>query len=83
MSEQLKVNPELQLTLKLNCKTFEDAQSYNVIGEIKGTEFPDEVIVVGGHFDSWDVGCGAHDDGAGCIQSIEVLDLFKRLSIKP
>lgn len=83
LSEQLKVNPNLQLTLKLNCKTFEDAQSYNVIGEIKGTEFPDEVIVVGGHFDSWDVGCGAHDDGAGCIQSIEVLDLFKRLSIKP
>ncbi|MGQ9797856.1 MAG: hypothetical protein ACUVRG_00975 [Ignavibacterium sp.] len=52
LSEQLKVNPELQLTLKLNCKTFEDAQSYNVIGEIKGTEFPDELIVVGGHFDS-------------------------------
>ena len=83
LSEQLKANPNLQLNLKLNCKTFEDAQSYNVIGEIKGTEFPDEVIVVGGHFDSWDVGCGAHDDGAGCIQSIEVLDLFKRLSIKP
>jgi acetylornithine deacetylase/succinyl-diaminopimelate desuccinylase-like protein len=83
LSEQLKINPDLQLTLKLNCKTFEDAQSYNVIGEIKGTELPDEIIVVGGHFDSWDVGCGAHDDGAGCIQSIEVLDLFKRLSIKP
>jgi len=83
LSEQLKINPDLLLTLKLNCKTFEDAQSYNVIGEIKGTELPDEIIVVGGHFDSWDVGCGAHDDGAGCIQSIEVLDLFKRLSIKP
>jgi hypothetical protein len=83
LSEQLKINPDLQLTLKLNCKSFEDAQSYNVIGEIKSTELPDEIIVVGGHFDSWDVGCGAHDDGAGCIQSIEVLDLFKRLSIKP
>lgn len=82
LSEQLKLNPDLLLKLRLNCNTFEDAQSFNVIGEIKGTEFPDEVIVVGGHFDSWDVGCGAHDDGAGCIQSIEVLDLFKRLDIK-
>ncbi|MEJ5263156.1 MAG: M20/M25/M40 family metallo-hydrolase [Ignavibacterium sp.] len=83
LSEQLKQNPELKLTLKLNCKTFDDAQSYNVIGEIKGTEYPNEIIVVGGHFDSWDVGCGAHDDGTGCIQSFEVLDLFKRLNIKP
>ncbi|BDQ02273.1 M20/M25/M40 family metallo-hydrolase [Ignavibacterium sp.] len=83
LSEQLKINPELLLKLRLNCRTFEDAPSFNVIGEIKGTQLPDEVIVVGGHFDSWDVGCGAHDDGAGCIQSMEVLDLFKRLHIKP
>lgn len=83
LSEKLKLNPELVLKLKMNCKTFEDAQSFNVIGEIKGTDFPDEVVMVGGHFDSWDVGCGAHDDGAGCVQSIEVLDLFKRLNIKP
>lgn len=83
LSNQLKVNPDLELVLRINSKILDDAQSYNVIGEIKGTEFPDEVIVVGGHFDSWDVGCGAHDDGAGCIQSIEVLDLLKRLEIKP
>lgn len=83
LSEKLKLNPELVLKLKMNCKTFEDAQSFNLIGEIKGTDFPDEVVMVGGHFDSWDVGCGAHDDGAGCVQSIEVLDLFKRLNIKP
>ncbi len=83
LSEQLKLNPNLLLKLRMNCRTLEDAQSFNVIGEIKGTDFPDEVVVVGGHFDSWDVGCGAHDDGAGCIQSIEVLDLFKRLNIKP
>lgn len=83
LSEQLKENPDLELVLQINSKILDDAQSYNVIGEIKGTEFLDEVIVVGGHFDSWDVGCGAHDDGAGCIQSIEVLDLFKRLNIKP
>lgn len=75
--------PNLSISLKLNCKTLQDAQSYNVIAEITGTELPDEIIVVGGHFDSWDQGCGAHDDGAGCVQSMEVLNLFKELNIKP
>jgi carboxypeptidase Q len=83
LSEQLKKNPKTKINLKLNCQTLPDAQSYNVIGEITGSEFPDEVVTVGGHFDSWDVGQGAHDDGAGCIQSLEVLDLLKRLQIKP
>ncbi|WP_050951082.1 M20/M25/M40 family metallo-hydrolase [Ignavibacterium album] len=83
LSEQLKLNPGLVLKLRMNCRTLEDTQSFNVIGEIRGKEFSEEIVVVGGHFDSWDVGCGAHDDGAGCIQSIEVLDLFKRLNIKP
>jgi Zn-dependent M28 family amino/carboxypeptidase len=53
-----------------------------VIGEITGNEFPDEIVLVGGHFDSWDVGCGAHDNGAGCIQTLEALDLIKRLGLK-
>src|SRR5258706_335949 len=57
--------------------------SYNVVGAIKGNEFPDEIIVVGGHLDSWDLGKGAHDDGAGVVQSIEVLRTFKSLGIKP
>src|SRR5690606_7946743 len=57
--------------------------SYNVIGEIKGTEEPEKIIVVGGHLDSWDVGEGAHDDGAGIVQSIEVLRTFANLKIKP
>jgi len=83
LSEVLKEESKLKLQLKLSCKTLPDAQSFNVIGELKGTEFPAEVIVVGGHFDSWDKGDGAHDDAAGCIQSLEVLDLFKRLQIKP
>jgi len=82
LSEELKKNPKLKVNLILNCKTLPDVQSYNVIGEIRGTEFPDEIILVGGHFDSWDAGCGAHDDGGGCIQSMEVLDLFGRLNIK-
>ncbi len=57
--------------------------SYNVIGEIKGTELPEKIITVGGHLDSWDVGEGAQDDGAGCVQSIEILRAFKALGIKP
>ena len=60
-----------------------DAQSYNVIAEIKGSEKPEEIIVVGAHFDSWDKGDGAHDDGAPSVQVMEVLDLFKRLNMKP
>lgn len=58
-------------------------QSYNVIGEIKGSEYPDEIITVGGHLDSWDLGDGSHDDGAGVVQSMEVLRLFKVLNITP
>jgi len=83
LSEALKNDSKLKIQLKLSCKTLPDVQSYNVIGELKGTEFPDEVLVVGGHFDSWDKGDGAHDDAAGCMQSLEVLDLFKRLQMKP
>lgn len=58
-------------------------RSYNVIGEIKGTETPERIITVGGHLDSWDVGEGANDDGAGCVQSIEVIRAFKALGIRP
>ncbi len=57
--------------------------SYNVIGEIKGTEQPERIITVGGHLDSWDVGEGAHDDGAGCVQSIEVIRALKAIGYKP
>lgn len=76
-------NAKVKFHFKMNCKTLPDAQSYNVIGEIKGSEFPDEIIVVGGHLDSWDVGDGSHDDGAGVVQSMEVVRLFKELKIKP
>ena len=71
------------VSLELSCQMFPDAKSYNVIAEIKGSERPEEVIVVGGHLDSWDIGEGAHDDGAGVMQSLEVLRLFKALKIKP
>jgi acetylornithine deacetylase/succinyl-diaminopimelate desuccinylase-like protein len=54
-----------------------------VVAEIRGTELPNEIICFGGHLDSWDIGEGAHDDGAGVVQSIEVLRTFKRLGIRP
>ena len=53
--------------------------SYNVIGEIRGSEYPDEIILVGGHLDSWDLGEGAHDDGTGCVQSMAVLQTLRQL----
>ncbi len=83
ISNALKKDPHLEVNIKLDCKTLPDAQSYNLIGELTGSEFPDQVIVVGGHSDSWDKGVGANDDGTGIMQSMEVVDLFKRLDIKP
>ncbi|MDX5417648.1 MAG: M20/M25/M40 family metallo-hydrolase [Hymenobacteraceae bacterium] len=83
LSAMLKNDPELKFYMRMTCETRPDVLSYNVIGEIKGSEKPDEIIVVGGHLDSWDVGEGAHDDGTGCIQSIEVLRLFKEQGIRP
>ena len=83
LSAMLKQNPDLRFFFKQNCETLPDAKSYNVVGEIRGTERPDEIIVVGGHLDSWDLGEGAHDDGAGCVQSIEVLRVLKQLGYKP
>lgn len=83
LSDALKKESGLKINLKLSCKTFPDTLSYNVIGEIRGTEFPNEIVVVGGHFDSWDKGVGAHDDATGCIHALETVDLFKRLNIKP
>ena len=83
LSSMLKLNPNLKFFLKQNCKNYPDVPSHNVIGEIKGTEKPEEIIVVGGHLDSWDLGDGSHDDGAGIVQSMEVLRLFNKLNIKP
>ena len=83
LSEALKNNELKYLFMELSCKQLDDTISYNVIGEIKGQEFPDEIILVGGHLDSWDIGEGAHDDGAGVVQSLQVLETFKKLKLKP
>jgi len=73
----------LELYLKSGCYENEDTTSYNVIADLKGSEFPDEIIVVGAHIDAWDNGQGAHDDGAGVVQAMEVLRIFKYLNLKP
>jgi hypothetical protein len=83
LSEKLKENPNLKFYFKQSCETLPDAPSFNVIGEMTGSEFPDTYITVGGHLDSWDLGDGAHDDGTGIVQSIEVLRLFQLNGIKP
>ena len=83
LSENVTNYNNLELNLKSFCKSYPEKISHNVIGEIKGSEFPDEYITVGGHLDSWDMGEGAHDDGAGVVQSIEVLHLLNLMNIKP
>jgi len=83
LSKMLKENATLKFYLKQSCETLEDVLSFNVIGEIKGSETPENIMVVGGHLDSWDLADGSHDDGAGVVQSMEVLNIFKRLNYKP
>ena len=69
--------------LQMEAKLLPDAPSANVVGEIRGSEHPEQVIVIGGHFDSWDIGTGATDDGGGCIASWEALRLMKKLGLRP
>lgn len=82
LSAQLKKG-SVVLHLEMNCKNLPDVKSYNVVAELKGAEFPDEILLVGGHLDSWDNSEGAHDDGAGCVHSMEVISLFRQLNYKP
>jgi hypothetical protein len=82
LSTMLKLDKDIKFYFKQNCQQLKDVQSYNVIGEITGSEFPNEIMVVGGHLDSWDTGDGAHDDGAGCVQSMDVLRILKEVGVK-
>jgi len=83
LSTMLKLDNSIKFYFKQNCKQLKDVQSYNVVGEITGSEFPNEYMIVGGHLDSWDLGDGSHDDGAGVVQSMDVLRLLKESGIKP
>ncbi|MCW5801270.1 MAG: M20/M25/M40 family metallo-hydrolase [Deltaproteobacteria bacterium] len=69
--------------LRLESQQLPDAPSANVLGELRGRELPDEVVVIGAHLDSWDVGQGAHDDGAGCVTMMQALTVLRRLGLQP
>ncbi|MBV6511828.1 MAG: hypothetical protein FMNOHCHN_01314 [Ignavibacteriaceae bacterium] len=83
LSESISRDAGSKIHLRLNCETRPDIESYNLIGEIKGHVFPEEVVIVSGHYDSWDQGDGAYDDAAGCAQSLEALYIVKKLQIRP
>ncbi len=83
LSSMLSLNSKIKFFFRQNSKNFPDVISHNVVGQINGSLKPDEIIVIGGHLDSWDLGDGSHDDGSGIVQSMEVLRILKSLNYKP
>ncbi|MPR32814.1 M28 family peptidase [Salmonirosea aquatica] len=83
LSKTLKENPATQFYFQQNSESLPDAPSHNVVGETRGSTQASEILVVGGHLDSWDLAQGAHDDGSGCVQAIEALRLLKSLGYQP
>jgi carboxypeptidase Q len=81
--DRLAQKGPVNVRLRLESQTLPDAPSANVIGELRGTEKPDEIVLLGAHIDSWDVGQGAHDDGAGCVVMMQALATLKRLGLTP
>lgn len=83
LAAALETQTGITLFLKTNAKVLPEVTGHNVIGELIGTEHPEQIITIGGHLDSWDPAEGAHDDGAGCVHSIEVLRALKAIGYKP
>ena len=83
LSSLLKIKPKLKFLFRQQCKQMSDVLSYNVIAEKKGTTFPNEIILVAGHLDSWDTGDGSHDDGAGIVHSMDLINIFDNINYKP
>lgn len=83
LSKYLSLDKSLKIFFKTTCEEFPEKTSYNVIGEIKGKLYPEQIILVSAHLDSWDIGEGAHDDGAGIIHAMEVMRIYKTLNIIP
>lgn len=79
----LENGQDVEINLKMEAQNYPDVLSHNLIGEIVGSEFPNQVIVIGGHIDSWDVGQGAMDDAGGCVAAWNVLRILKDLNIRP
>jgi hypothetical protein len=82
LSDQLKNNPKVKISLFVSTRQVEKVQSYNLIADFKGTQHPEEYILIGAHVDSWYNTCGAHDDGAGCVQTIEIIRILRELNYK-
>lgn len=83
LSQQLNTKNNVSVFFRTNCQMLADVPSFNVVGEIRGTQFPEQILTVGGHLDSWDLAEGAQDDGAGCVQSIEVIRNLKAMGLQP
>jgi hypothetical protein len=83
LSDEIKSNADVEFEYHLECSNGGRIQQANVIAEIKGSVFPNEIITIGGHLDSWDIGEGAHDDGTGCVQSMEVIRTLRALGYQP
>jgi carboxypeptidase Q len=83
LSALLKQKKSIKFYFKQSCQMLPDAPSYNVVGELKGTENPNKFITVGGHLDSWDLAEGAHDDGTGVMGSLDAVRILKALGYKP
>jgi len=83
LAARIAANPDVRVRLELACRTLPDEDSWNVVGDLRGTTIPEEIVLVGGHLDSWDVGVGAHDDGAGCVHALEAVRILRDLDLRP
>lgn len=83
LGRMAKRGETIVVTLKMEARTLPDAVSRNILAEIRGSESPDEIVVMGGHIDSWDVGTGAMDDAGGVVAAWEAVKLIRRLGLKP
>jgi carboxypeptidase Q len=83
LSERLEKEGAVSVSLRLDCRDLGRVVSANVVGELTGSERPAEIVLIGGHLDSWDLGTGAHDDGAGCAAALEAAALLRDLGLRP
>lgn len=83
LAQLLDAGQPIELELELACRQLPEEPSFNVVGEIVGRERPEEIVLVGGHLDAWDVGQGAHDDGSGCVHALEAARLILARGLRP
>ena len=83
LAQIYKEDPGVEVEFTMNCRKYHDVEQGNIVGEWIGSEYPNEIITVGGHLDSWDIGEGAHDDGAGVVHTIETLRILKEIGYQP